>query len=1686
MTPQMPEKKTKPIRNPLVGKKVTSSIASSGGGTLFQARVQALYLANMLTGLETAHSVSGGRVRSIRFEARYTGAHTDDILCEVESPNGQLWRCFVQCKRTIDVQKGDPQFVEALEGAWRDWRDQTPFNRSHDFLVIASAAPAPTSVTSARKVCAMARSSSDFGDLVTKLETAGLVSKKVGGAWNALCAVSQDTLGEEYSDDKLFQFLRRLRFDVPDLGSADTQEMSLFSGLMGAWCSHPELGPLFVSGLVDYCLEMGQTTGTATTESWRSSASKALLAAFNRGQTGASGMAATWIKLKERAALQLAQISTGLPNGVHIDRLDLESEVLHKIEEHQIVLVSGGPGVGKSGVVAGLAPVLAELGPVFLFRADELDAPTLDAALAASGILDGTQTLIAAANAYPRVTIVVDSLEKCLEFSKRGAVSDLFGLAHGRSSIRFVATARSYAVTPLHTNFLHDLSVSLVEIPPFSDAELTCALQASGFPDSDVADEGLRRVIRVPFYLRLAVSHRMRGQTLYGFKEDDLRMHLWCEGIAPSNGEGSGLSARRRRAFDEVCFNRTERLAQFVVPPRDDEAVEALRRDGILVSDPTGRVAPAHDVFEDWSLFFRVEQEVVTAEQDWDVLFGVLGAHPGLRRAFRAWMAERVASSDQNATSLLDFCITTDRAPQLWREEAMVGLLRSPANELFLRKYGSALANNKFALLQRIVHVLRISCKGPAVSQGAPVDDSEAAKEFRIRQAMTTPVGDAWDNVLRLVDMNKETLPDDAWPWVAAFLEDFLAIANTWQQPSVRTTAIFNLAEHYLTCFDTRWDREEPLPKRFFGFLLQTIGGARLRAKAYFEGLIERVSTAVSTSSRDFQAEERLEFALKFGNSTQFAAFLPSVVLAALSVMYVGEDEMETRQHTPGRRKTIGFRTFSISPFFPASCLQGPFRQLLTYHPKKTIEFIVTLANNTAAAYWNFDSNSSLVLVAPESSPNLVEHLHAEEFWSCYRGATVINDLLASALMALEERLLFDATSDSLGCSATLENILDAGTSTFTTSVICSVLAAHPELLTDNLMKVFRCSAFFAADKARLGYEISPFAIHGGNDGFDEYRQKERAASNNLPHRSLDLEALALKVQFEQQALRPELHRILDRHIEALQAVPLCEQDDYWRLALKRMDIRGLRLGAPVGDGAYRALEIVNLEPDLAGRAENAQQRSVQANRLAHLQLWTASSTGRRVKDSKFQFESPTDVLATVRLVHDSESEEEKEFSKGLDLEVAAALVLEMRGMDAACDQWARDRLLDNSEVSSSSWFGGHQTMISIARALAALAAEDPVDLRLPMALVVTATHEEAEVRFALADALCTRSSELQPALVMAIAQGMARYAELTDLAQNRPWQRRERALLAATRLARRELIRRVHGEVLRVPVMGTSPGNPGDWLNAVRCADGLADWKWRHTALYALVEAAAVSEKSRSRDFPYATRRQLIEAFALELLRQGKSGEYAVVKFAEKLPLAPEFCADVLGRVLSVLDQRQFHDSAQLWRLWDAAGRIVFSEPSLRVQYPSRSKFDGPLQQLLFVGTEWRDGIHHIGLFDDRPSYVEDCLPYIGDSARGLAFSLKLMATIARQSAVPKAMSALRDAIAQHSADPFANSNNRWYAETICRVAVHGHREELLKSINLRTATLEILNRLIDSGSSIAFQLRDYLVTAATKGGAI
>ncbi len=1682
----MNETKATP-RDPLQGTQVMSTVATGGGGGIFQSRVGALYLANMLTGLPTAFCLHGARVEELRFEARYKSVHTDDIYCRVTDAKS-TWLQLIQCKRGLNATAGNTDFIEGLQGAWRDFLGigVSPFDRACDVLVLATITSASAANQAAKRLCELARASVDLTDYLQKVDSK-LFNKKHKDTWEAFKTVSKETLADNYTEELVFQLLRRLRVDIHDLGTDSSQELSLVQALLHSGQPR-DSGQLVWDGLFSYVQEQGITVGTVTPSTWAQTAKEGLQAAVSR-LSSSRGLGNLADGFTQRALLQLSLIANALPNGAHIPRGECVGRALVALDERQLVIITGGPGAGKSAVVSELAPLLRESGPLFFFRGDELDVPTLAGVQSLNGLQDsalGIDSLLRTG----APTVIIDSLEKSLEAQSPGALEELLALVLKNKSSRLCITTRSYALNSLYTNFLYSFSSQVVDVPVLTDAEIAAAVAGTALEEVVAKDAGVKEVLRTPYYLQLAFKYASGGAALPSASGNDLRRALWTERVAPSKGLSAAMRTRRQTAFDEVCYLRTERFAQFVEAPTDAEAVAALLQDGVLAQDEAARVSPAHDVLEDWSLFFRVEREVRSAEHDWSALFKKLGSHAGMRRALRSWTAQRSAEGDDDAYALLETALRTDSTiAQLWRDEIAIGLLRSERVEDLVARLGSNGAFSSVALLQRLSHLLRVACKGPTSIDYSHLAADPAKKELVARVGMAAPVGKAWDVMIELVAKAFPSLPTQSHSWVVQLAEDAVAHDDAWRKPTARVANVFSMAEHYCWQDNDTWYREKSVSKRFYELLCRCSGADPAKFKVFIDALVKRVSE--DREDRDLYAEERLEFLTNVKHCREPVYFNADLVRTAFWALYT-EPGPRTERHFEmyGWEAAMGLSQRVTNTFFPPSVLQGPFRWLLLYSFAKSVRFIVDLCNHAAACFAK-SHPEEVTLLPPEQSPNGRVHVHDWRLWAAYRGHSVSSYLLNCALMSLEERLLIEAKPQPEIISDVLEFILERGESSFTTGLVAGVLVAHPNLVTEKMLSLFRCPQFFADDIARYVGEGTALAIHGGHDGLDAERQNERIASNNLPHRKQHLEMLVLQLQITRPDLREGVFALLDEHIEDLknaQDVP-----NGWRMGLRRMDARGMKLGEPVDDGKYFPLEIANLEPELQQVSDEAQSQSQIMNRLAAVRLWAGAITQPTLTSAPGaadRFSSPSEVYDEFQRLLGEVKGQDEAMLLWLDDELACALVQRWPTDTSQALQWAKDYLLDvtSKRLDNDAWVRRSPATGELrARTLILLASVDPGNPKLPASLANIITEPVWKVRRAGALAISEILRPKQPQLADSLTTALALYAEALSTTIGAARKRARDCVEEARDTTSRALVAALTGGKLPPRPRPKSLAAVKEWTIALDAARNETPKTWRVQTLITLAHMMADQEDKPRVDqydpdhVDFEARWEVGDLLASELLAQGTDKTPIFEALDYCIENGPELSERVLESTLRESMEQDYANADAFWRVWDRATSKILPDESLRTcSRRAYSKNEKPLAVLLFQSILWVKTFHDLPLLRSRPRFVADCLSAAGDSWHALEHLLALMAGVGRATAVPSALLQLRDAIAKAPADLFNDGSSLWNAETVCQAAVHEHRQALHRDVTLRQATLDVLDRLVDAGSSLAFQLRDYLATSS------
>ena len=662
---------------------------------------------------------------------------------------------------------------------------------------------------------------------------------------------------------------------------------------------------------------------------------------FNAEQTQGADLE----RLAAHSRSVLGSISERLPNGVQIQRPALEASILEHLENSQVVLIAGVAGYGKSVLAKMVSLARSEQRRVLVFRAEDLDKSSLASALADLGATQGVQVIETALESSPSSLVLIDGLEKIAEFESREAVAQLLGLLRHHKGAKAMLTVRSHAVEMVYSNLLADLGVRVIDVPPLDDKELELALRAGPLDYAKIRGSSLTSVLRVPFYLRLALTHSACVSAAPSQSPNDLKQFLWLQAVTNPASAAENMPDRRKRTFDETCLRRAQRMVHFVEQPSDSEAVSALLNDGILVAGEHGRVAPAHDIFDDWSLHNYIQRKVVAAEYDWPTFFETVGTHPGIRRAYRSWLAEAITRKESEALDLVRRIFDEPSIPPFWRDDSLVGMLRSEHAPAFIDEHEALLVQDGMARLRRLVHLLRVACKGPREDIPQLPTNGAFSKEIKIRHALTMPVGGAWGKLIQLVSSYLDKLKDADRPWIAGLIEDWLSGERDFYHPNETTRAALAIGLHVLRGSGTAQTARSELAKRFLGIVLKTLGADPEQVRAFLQMYLDTLKK--NERQKSWGARTVIEYALEFTNCGSLCFYLPDFVIAALWSLYVSADH-DRGEWRHEIEPEFGLRVGQRSQFFAPSAYQGPFWQLLRTHPVKAVKNTVKLCNHAA------------------------------------------------------------------------------------------------------------------------------------------------------------------------------------------------------------------------------------------------------------------------------------------------------------------------------------------------------------------------------------------------------------------------------------------------------------------------------------------------------------------------------------------------------------------------------------------------------------------------------------------------------------------------------------------------------------------------------------------------------------------
>ena len=242
---------------------LSNPFSTGGGGSHFEAHVQACFVTLMLSG-GYAPCLPCWPITEVKLQGKIDGFDTDDLVVFVEDPISKERRKLLgQVKHSVAITQSSTPFREFIQAAWNDFNTPRLFTRDKDVLALITG---PLSATDARNVpwlLNQARHTKNFEEFLRNVRQAKFSPPKAPAKLDVFKRqLAAANGGNEVTRDELYDFLNHLQLLGYDLGG----EFGVVQSLLHSHISQFQRQyPQWVwSRIVDTVQTWNQDAGTIT------------------------------------------------------------------------------------------------------------------------------------------------------------------------------------------------------------------------------------------------------------------------------------------------------------------------------------------------------------------------------------------------------------------------------------------------------------------------------------------------------------------------------------------------------------------------------------------------------------------------------------------------------------------------------------------------------------------------------------------------------------------------------------------------------------------------------------------------------------------------------------------------------------------------------------------------------------------------------------------------------------------------------------------------------------------------------------------------------------------------------------------------------------------------------------------------------------------------------------------------------------------------------------------------------------------------------------------------------------------------------------------------------------------------------------------------------------------------------
>jgi hypothetical protein len=246
-------------------KQLSNPFSTGGGGTHFEAHIQASFVVLMLTG-GYAPCLPCWPIVEVKLQGKIDGFDTDDVIVFVEDRNTQERRKLIgQVKHSIGITKGDNIFAEVVQAAWNDFNNSNVFTKEKDIIALITGSLSKTDSDNVRWLLNQARHTKDVDEFYRNVEKSNFSPAKSGEKLEAICHhLKTANNGVGISKEDIYSFLNHFHLVGYDLGDGSGIVLSLLHSHISQF--NKEVPECLWARVVDTVQTWNQDAGTIVLE----------------------------------------------------------------------------------------------------------------------------------------------------------------------------------------------------------------------------------------------------------------------------------------------------------------------------------------------------------------------------------------------------------------------------------------------------------------------------------------------------------------------------------------------------------------------------------------------------------------------------------------------------------------------------------------------------------------------------------------------------------------------------------------------------------------------------------------------------------------------------------------------------------------------------------------------------------------------------------------------------------------------------------------------------------------------------------------------------------------------------------------------------------------------------------------------------------------------------------------------------------------------------------------------------------------------------------------------------------------------------------------------------------------------------------------------------------------------------